>query len=287
MSTYFQPNSMEELAETLARLPDRTFVLAGGTDLLPMLRTKRPEYDAMLSLWSVPELRVIREQDGWLKLGAMVTHASAAGSGAVEKHFRALGMACAHVGSQQIRNKGTLGGSVINASPAGDILPCMLLFGAEAELLSRDGIRRLPVDQLIGADGKPDLRPGEVLTFLRLPIRPEWNSCFVKLGSRTEVTIAQISLCSAWTVQDSRTMVHSAYIGAVDRKPLAFPDAYLLGAPESADAAAQVLRREIQQIRERRTRPSKLKITEAEQLYKERAARGVVYEVMERMGTLR
>ena len=284
--TYLQPESLEELSGLLASLPERTFVLAGGTDLMPMLRAKHPEYDCMLSLWRIAELRVVQEQDGWLKVGAMATHAAVAASPDVARDFQALQMACAHVGSQQIRNKGTLGGSLVNASPAGDILPCMLLYGGEVELLGKDGTRRLPAGQFIGPNGKPDLRRGEVLTFLWLPIQPGLQSCFVKLGSRTEVTIAQISMCVAWNTEDGRTAVQRAYVGAVDRKPMPFPGLSLLERAESAEDAANALAAEIKRIRQNRSRPSKLKITEGEQFYKERAAKGVVYDVMTAMGVL-
>ena len=284
---YFQPGSLEELKGLLPTLPGGTAILAGGTDLMVKLRERNLDLPCILSLCRVPQLREIREEGGWLKVGAMVTHAAAARDERVRRYFPALYMACSHVGSQQIRNKGTLGGSVMNASPAGDITPCLFLYGGEAEMLGRDGTsRRLPVERLLNAAGKPETAEGEVLTALWLPIDPALRSCFVKLGSRREVTIAQISLCAAWREEGGRPVDVRAFAGAIDRRPVPFPGPGLLAAPETADQAAQAISQRIREIREGRSRPSKLKLTPAEQLYKERAARGVVYDLMGAMGVI-
>lgn len=286
MTEFVQPGSIQELQALLPQLPARTAVLAGGTDLMPKIRSQHPDYDCMLSLWGIPELRGIEEQDGWLRIGAMVTHAMAAADASVGRYFAGLQMACSHVGSQQIRNKGTLCGSLINASPAGDIMPCVFLYGGEVEILGVDGSRRVAAQAFLNESGKPVMAPNEILLAIWLPIDPERKSCFVKLGSRREVTIAQISICAAWKDREGQPDICCAYVGAIDRRPLPFPNAALLGSAATAEAAAAALRDEIRAIRQRRSRPPKLKITEAEQLYKERAARGVVYDAMASMGVL-
>lgn len=283
---YMQPGSLAELNELLPALPERTAILAGGTDLMPKLRAKRPELDGMLSLCQVPELREIRTEEGWLKLGAMVTHAAAAGDGTVGRYFQALQMACSHVGSQQIRNKGTLGGSLANASPAGDIMPCVFLYGGQVELLGPEGSRRLPVEEYLGPDGRTALGRNELLTALWLPVVPELHSCFVKLGSRTEVTIAQISMCAAWRQRPEGPELLRAWTGAIDRRPVPFPAPELLARAETAEQAAEVLAGEIRRLRQSRSRPSRLKLTQDEQLYKERAAKGVIYDLMEQISSV-
>lgn len=286
MMDYIQPNSLAELKNLLPALPERTAVLGGGTDLLPRLRADRPELDCMLSLWKVPELREISVEDGWLRLGAMVTHEAAARDETVCRYFQALQMACSHVGSQQIRNKGTLGGSLANASPAGDIMPCLFLYQGQVEVLASEGSRRLSAEEYCKEDGRTALGAGDILTALWLPIVPELHSCFVKLGSRTEVTIAQISMCSAWRERPEGLEVLRAYVGAIDRRPVLFPDPGLLAREETLGQAADVLAEEVRRIRQNRSRPSKLKITEAEQCYKERASKGIICDVMEKMGVI-
>lgn len=285
IETYLQPKSLEELRQLLPRLTPDSVILAGGTDLMIKLRQKRPQVDLCLSLWSVPELRQLEETDGWLKIGAMVTHDTAARSALVERYFPGLVMACAHVGSQQIRNKGTLCGNVANASPAGDMIPCMYLYNAQVEILSAQGTRRVGIREFYTDKGRSILNGQEAVTALWLPIEPERHSCFIKLGSRTEVTIAQISVGVSWTGEEGHRENIRLYVGAVDTRPVAFshPELLCTGEEEALDQAAQLLHDQIRAIRLNRTRESKLKLTEAEKLYKERAAKGILYDAAQLM----
>ena len=281
---FLQPNTLEELKHILPGLSSTAVILAGGTDLMPQIRSQHLSCSCVLSLCNIPELRSIEQtNDGFLKIGAMATHSAAADHPLIQRYFRALSMACSHVGSQQIRNKGTLGGNLVNASPAGDIAPCIYLYGGELELLSAEGIRRVHIEEFFSPSGTARLEKGEILTSIRLPIQAERNSCFLKLGSRSEVTIAQISLCALWEMRGGTPNVLRAFAGAIDRKPCPFPAPSLLSSKATADQAAALLARQIRQLRLQRSRPPKLKLTEAEQLYKERAAKGIVYDVMEQI----
>ena len=189
-------------------------------------------------------------------------------------------MACSQVGSQQIRNKGTLGGSLANASPAGDIIPCIFLYGGKIEILGEHGIRSVDAESFLLENGCTLLGRNELITSILLPLEEERKSCFVKLGSRREVTIAQISLCISWKEEDNEKKDMKGFIGAVDIRPVEFEKAYLLGenSEESREEAAAWLADKIRGIRSNRTRESKLKITEAEKLYKERAVKGIVFD---------
>lgn len=287
--SYCQPRTEAELIEVLGQMTENSCILAGGTDLLIELRDKRPQVDLVLSLCGLTEWTKIRQEGDWLVIGAMAVHEDIARNSLVKQYARALSMSCASVGSRQIRNKGTIGGSLGNASPAGDMMPCLFLLHGKVELLDAQGVSRLvPAEEFLNAGGKTILTPGVVIRSIWLPIQPERDSCFVKLGSRREVTIAQISLGLAWTRQEDRHEALEAVIGAVDRRPLWVPEAAELLAPypvsdEAKDQLSQILAQRIQAIRLNRTRPPKLKITEAERLYKERAVRGVVYDVVDAM----
>ena len=275
--------------EALGQMTEKSRVLAGGTDLLIELREKRPEVDRVLSLWGLPGWTEIREEGQELVIGAMAIHEDIARNPLVKRYARALSMACGSVGSRQIRNKGTIGGSLGNASPAGDMMPCLFLLHGTVELMDAQGACRLvPAEEFLTAEGKTVLTPGTVIRSVRLPIRPDRDSCFVKLGSRREVTIAQISLGFAWTRQADRHQDPEAVIGAVDRRPRWVPEAaeLLTAMPvpdEARDRLSEILSERIQEIRLHRKRPPKLKITEAERLYKERAVRGVVYDAADAM----
>lgn len=290
-SLYLQPGTADELRENLAVMTADSAVLAGGTDLLPDLRQSGRQPDIYLSLWGLKELKTITMESGWLRIGAMATHDDAAREPLIETYFYALKMACRKVGSQQIRNKGTLCGSIANASPAGDIMPCVFLYGGEIEITGTDGARRVRAEDFLDENGKTKLNCREIITAVYLPVREGLRSCFVKLGSRREVTIAQLSLCAAWRETGERPeekTVLRAYAGAVDVRPVPF-DGRELPAAAGGDAdaalrAAKRLRGQIWDIRMKRQRESKLKITEAEKLYKERAAMGVICELAEAMG---
>lgn len=285
---YSQPTDMDGLAEALGQATEKTVLLGGGTDLLIMIQKKHPPIDRYISLGKIPDLGKIEEQDGFLKIGAMATHHQIAGNPLVEKYFPALSMACSHVGSQQIRNKGTIGGSLANASPAGDMMPCVFLFKGEIEIYNKNQeYRRISGEEFLIGNQRTALSLGEAVSALWLPIREERKSCFVKLGARTDVTIAQISLALSWEKKENAIEAVRAYLGAVDVRPLYLPEAeeLLSGeiSREKKDALAESLRARIQGIRERRKRQPKLRITEAERLYKERAVKGIVYDAAEYM----
>lgn len=285
---YSQPTDMKGLAEALEKATDKTVLLGGGTDLLIMIRKKHPSIDRYISLGKIPELEKIEEQEGFLKIGAMATHRQIAGNPLVKKYFPALSMACSHVGSQQIRNKGTIGGSLANASPAGDMMPCVFLFEGEIEIYNKNQeYRRISGEEFLVGNQRTALSLGEAVSAVWLPIEEERKSCFVKLGARTDVTIAQISLALSWEKKEKAIESVRAYLGAVDVRPLYLPEAeeLLSGeiSREKKDALAESLRDRIQGIRERRKRQPKLRITEAERLYKERAVKGIVYDAAEYM----
>ena len=282
---YDQPKTLQELQVALEKASPDTVVLGGGTDLLISIRNQKPYIDRYISIGKVEDFIGIRREGDWLRIGAMTVHQDIADEPLVKEYFSALSMACDHVGSQQIRNKGTIGGSLANASPAGDLMPCVFLFHGEVEIFNKTGVsRRIPVEDFLREKGKTILETGEVLRAVWLPIQEKRRSCFVKLGARTDVTIAQISLCLSWKEQGEGKRQVEAYLGAVDVRPMKIEEAKeLLGeelTDEKKDAFSALLEERIRKIRENRKRPPKLRITEAERLYKERAVKGVVYDAV-------
>lgn len=290
---FIQPDSLEEAKELLGTLPENFTVLAGGTDLLISVRKKRQEGRGYFSLWRIPELRKIEQNGDWIKIGAMVTHTQASEDEMIREKFRALGMACSRVGSCQIRNKGTLGGNIVNGSPAGDILPCICLFDGELEFLSSRGFRRESVFDFLKKRKEERVGRQEILSAVYLPLdnTRRWDSCFLKLGERDEVTIAQISLCARWYWEGEEKKEVEAYMGAVDTKPVPCSCPQLLEGrlveEDRAEKLAKILREQILELKKKRTRQSKLKITDAEKQYKERAVKGLLYDLIDEMNQRR
>lgn len=284
--TYFQPSDGKELLRDLGQLTKSSILLAGGTDVLPMVRVRQPEVDAYLSLSHMEELKQIERVGDFMKIGAMATHTQLSEHPDIRKFFKALSMACERVGSRQIRNKGTIGGSLVNATPAGDMMPCAFLFHGEMEMMDFQGkLRRVPAEEFLTPEGKPNIGEREILKALWLPVTPERKSCFVKLGTRSEVTISQISICLSWEMYGSECRSLEGYLGAVEKRPLPIQSLSLLEGicpvPEEKTAQlSETLEELIRGIREVSTRESKLRITESEKVYKERAVKGVVYDAV-------
>lgn len=288
-TVFLQPADLEELGACLSEMTEKSVILAGGTDLIIKLREQDPGPDRILDLGKVKELKEIRREGNMLFIGAMATHARIASEPLVRRYFPALALACSQVGSMQIRNKGTIGGNLGNMSPAGDMLPVLYLFHASVRILGPLMERRqISVTDLPVRPGRTSLGKKEMILGICLPLREGRRSCFVKLGGRKEVTIAEISLCVSWEEKDGFFADTEGILGAVDTKPVVVEDIgkYLDGrkvGKEERELLSKNLSGRIQKIRMERKKPPALRVTEAERLYKERAVKGVVYDVIDLM----
>ena len=290
---YLQPKDLQALTGALSEMTPGSRVIAGGTDLMIEIKNDAPEIPVLVSLVKVPELKgigLLDTGDGcFLRIGAMECHAEIAASDAVRQNANALALACDHVGSRQVRNRGTIGGSLGNASVAGDMLPVLYLLDASLVLLSGDGTERtVPADCFLTGLGQTCLGGQEIVKEILIPVRPERSSCFVKLGGRAEVTIAEISLCLSWEMNNGQIASVQGVLGAVDRFPVRLPEAeeILGGGAIGAEACEKLtasLSDRIRTVRLNRKRPPRLRIREGEKEFKERAVRGVVYDAVELM----
>jgi len=194
------PRSMKALHEALAR-PDAR-ILAGGTDLLVRLRSGRETAGALVSLDRLAALRGVSEDTRGglhrvLRIGAATTHAELLAHPLVRARLPILACALENLGSPPIRNMGTLGGNLCTASPAGDCLPPLMVLGAELELASAAGTRRLPLAEFILGPGRTALVHGEVLAAVHVPV-PGLDAVqhFEKVGRRSALAVAVVSLAA-------------------------------------------------------------------------------------------
>lgn len=218
---FLQPNTLPELARCLEEKsgPD-CYLIAGCTDFLAKRNNTPWDAKLLISLVNLPELRDIYLKDNVLSVGAACTHSQVEAHPLVRQYFPALAAACGNVGSKQVRNRGTVGGSVGNASPAGDIYPVLLVLGARGVVMnSKETMRRLPMEELISPRGKLALVEDEAITAFELPLPgPDNCNAFVKLGEQAHVTIAKISLSVSLTLREGKMeQVHLA-LGAVARR---------------------------------------------------------------------
>jgi CO/xanthine dehydrogenase FAD-binding subunit len=201
------PRSLAEALRVRADVPEAR-PIDGGTDVMVELNFDRTRPDALLNLNEVGELDGWRRADGGLRLGAGLTYTEAMGSELAEL-MPALAEASRTVGSPQIRNRGTIGGNLGTASPAGDALPPLLVARAEVELASTErGTRRLPLHEFLTGPKQNALADDELIVAVH--VRPSGAAqTFMKIGPRNAMVIAVCSL--ALEVDHERGEIRAAY----------------------------------------------------------------------------
>jgi len=184
---YIRPKSLADAVQTY-RTTTGCRPLAGGTDLMVMLhaRTVRPQPLAVLDLWSLAELKGVRRVQDTVEIGAAESYTGIIGSKDVQQHLAALAAAARTIGAAQIQNRGTLGGNLANASPAGDTLPVLLAYDA---VVVTDR-RAIPIDKFLVGYRKTALQADELITAVRFPIGHQ--VAFHKVGTRAAQAISKI-----------------------------------------------------------------------------------------------
>jgi CO/xanthine dehydrogenase FAD-binding subunit len=228
--------------EALAAMAAGARPVAGGTDLVVGARQgKAPLPESIVAIHRVDELRGISELDGALHLGALVTHEEIAAHPLVRERFTALADASAIVGSHATRAQGTIGGNVMNASPAmetGGPLECL---GASVILQSPRGSRWVPVADLFTGPGATVAQPDELLVAVDVPAQPDGTgSCYVRLEYRRQMEIAVVGATAAVTLDGGTIGAAKVAITALAPTIHTVPEAEdaLVGSDGGADAVA-------------------------------------------------
>ncbi len=177
---YVRPSTVEDAVSALAAGGDDAKVLAGGQSLLPVLRLRLAAPKLLVDLGGVRALRGARFEDGKLVIGAMTTHAEVASSALIRAEAPLVAAAAAHVGDRQVRHRGTLGGSIAHADPAGDLPAVALALDAEMVLAGPNGRRTVAardffIDMFTTAAG-----PDEVLVEVGFPRMSGWGTHYEK-----------------------------------------------------------------------------------------------------------
>jgi CO/xanthine dehydrogenase FAD-binding subunit len=185
------PHTLEEALRAKAERPDAV-PIQGGTDVMVELNFDRRRPEVLLNLNEVPELRGWSRENGAVRLASGLTYAEAMEPELAEL-LPALAEASRTVGSPQIRNRGTIGGNLGTASPAGDALPPLLVEGAEVELASVRGVRTMTVRDFLVGPKRNATEPDELIAAVR--VTPSGGSqTFMKVGPRNAMVIAVCSL---------------------------------------------------------------------------------------------
>ena len=188
---YHAPGSLEEACQLLVQYGDKGRPLAGGTDLLVKMKQKVLEPDHLISLREIGGLKYVSNEAGVIRIGALTELQQIADSDVIREKLPILAEAASQVGSVQIRNRGTLGGNICNASPAADTVPPLICLGARVVIKSVKGDRETPVESFFVAPGKVDLCEGEIVRELIIPIPgAHAKGVYLKLGRRKAMDIS-------------------------------------------------------------------------------------------------
>jgi len=237
--------SATTIDDALSALAGGARPVAGGTDLVVGARQgKAPLPDAIVAIDRIPGFRAIDASDGGLRLGALVTHGDIVANEDIRTRYTALADASAIVGSHATRAQGTIGGNVMNASPAMDTGGPLLCFGATATLRSAPGERSIELDELWTGPGSTSARPDELLVALDVPSPPAGTgSCYVRLEYRRQMEIAVVGATAVVTVEGDRVVGARVAITALTPTIRRVPEAESAlvgtdGADDAVEAAA-------------------------------------------------
>jgi len=198
--------------------------IAGGTDLIIQINRQRLAPRHLISLAGLG-LDTIAETETGYVIGAMATHDAVVTYPGFHKQLIALTQASAVIGGRQVRNIATVGGNIVNASPAADLVPVLLALEATVELRGSTGVRSLPLDRFLVERGRTDRRPDEILTAVRFDKPPAASATsFLKAGRRKAMEISVICV-AAHLVHNGKARIA---IGAAASRTIRVPEAEAL-----------------------------------------------------------
>ncbi len=246
------PTSLAQAFELLGG--DGWRPIAGGTDLMVQITGElAPPPARILDLWQLDELRGIKLDNGWLVLGALTTYTEIRGSELCGVHLAALVDAAATIGAAQIQNRGTLGGNIANASPAGDTLPVLMATDAQIILGSAAGERAISAASFWTGYRQTARRPDELVLRVAIPLPRGRHVRFRKVGTRRAQAISKVVICLSWREDAGVWRDVRVGLGSVAATPIRATETerVLEGAAprrETADHAAATIAAEIHPI---------------------------------------
>lgn len=215
---YYSPNSFEEAARLLNAHQGSARIIAGGTDLMVEFRNgMHQDILTLIDISRIPNTGKIWADDrGIIHLDANVSHSDVVASELLQTHAPILVRACRTIGSPQIRNRGTVAGNLITASPANDAITPLMALGAEVNLLSASGLRVVPLSAFYTGVRRTVMQPNELMTEVRFPaLKTTDRASFRKLGLRKAQAISLINCGMILSVEDSIVIKAVITLGSV------------------------------------------------------------------------
>jgi CO/xanthine dehydrogenase FAD-binding subunit len=229
MQTYdfLTTTKIEEALNYLDKLK-RVQILAGGTDLLVNLHkgsSRLTPFDYLLDISNISELNFITAVHHFIEIGSLITHSSLIHEPLINNNFPILANAAQTIGSTQIRNRGTMGGNIVNASPAADLLPPLIALKAKVELTSQKGKRVLSLEEFLTGPYQTKLQAYELLTKIKIPLLGEhYYADFQKIGRRKALSIARLSIALVAKIDEQGIFRDTRIVpGSATPYPQSFP----------------------------------------------------------------
>jgi len=238
---YEAPESLEGAVALLAGANGDARVLAGGTDLLVQMRVDIVEPELIVDIKKIAQTRTITEDKGGWRIGAAVTGAELKEHPRLKKVWPGVVEAANLIGSTQVQGRATLGGNLCNGSPAADSVPALIAGGAVATLAGPQGLRDLPVEDVMLGPRKLALRKGEIVVSFWLPPRPPRSSdAYLRFIPRTEMDIAVVGVGVSLAIDETGTITAARVgLGAVAPRVLLVREAAAAIVGTRLDRAAQ------------------------------------------------
>ncbi len=210
------PRSLADALAVLAQEPGVWRAFAGGTDLMVLLEAGLLAHKNFLSIWQLPELKGIEVAPDHITLGALTTYTQVQQHDVLRREFPLLCAAARETGGIAIQNRGTLGGNVVNASPAADSPPALLVYDATLELVSESGTRWVAYDTFHTGYKQMNMRPDELLSRIRLPRTTDaWQTYYRKVGTRKAQAISKVCFAAGARLHDGRVDDVRLVLGSV------------------------------------------------------------------------
>src|SRR5438067_2183474 len=214
------PATLNEALDVLARDSGAWKPFAGGTDLMVLLEAGKLPHRNYVNIWNLQELRGIEITADQVILGALTTYTEVQNHPVLQTEFPMLGGAARETGGIAIQNRGTLGGNIVNASPAADSPPALLAYDAELELISKQGERRIPYSRFHNAYKQMDLRTDELLRAIHLPRVSDRFHYYRKVGTRKAQAISKVGFAGVIIIAGGRVAHVRIALGSVAPIPI-------------------------------------------------------------------
>lgn len=196
--SFITAGSVDEALSLLDEHREKARIIAGGTDLIIELERKmRPDVETVIDISRIPGLDQIEIDGDTARLGALVNHNHVVGNDVLRQRAMPLVQACWEVGAPQIRNRGTIAGNLITASPANDTITPLMALGASVVLRSKSGERTVPLSEFYTGVRRTVMQPDEMMIGINVPLMsPDAAGIFIKLGLRKAQAISVVNVCA-------------------------------------------------------------------------------------------